>query len=77
MEDTIKQELELIAKQFDTLKEEGAVHEAAIAEHQNALRTIIEEMVRLQGERRALVRITTKDNAPCSTPSNQETDSQK
>lgn len=59
---------------FNKLKQQGAVHEARIAEHQNALQSIREEMVRLQGERRALERLISKETVPCNTPSNQETD---
>lgn len=74
----MEEELQNVAQQFEKLQKQGAVHEAEIAKHQNALRIIMEELVRLQGEKRALDRIINKANAPCQpTPSSQEIDSQK
>lgn len=69
--------MENVEERFNKLKQQGAVHEDAISKHQNALRSIMEEMVRLQGERRALERLINKETEPCNTPSNQETDSLK
>lgn len=74
----LEQEKKNVEDKFEKLKQQGAVLEADIAKHQNALAALKEEMLRLQGEWRALENLINKQTAPCpSTQSNQETDSQK
>lgn len=50
----MKEKIKEIEKKFREIQKQGAVHEAKIVEHQNALHKIREELLRLQGEWRAI-----------------------